>query len=154
MDILQRKLLNEGDSCFFLRASVDEPYIYLRFCGEIMRRYTSNDLVMYHVKITNVLEEKHTIRKYLNRKRFRVFDSSNSRTTNKPFYTYDIIDDVDFQLKFSTRYKNAHLDVHSMLVYPDVSDMNTYRNTAIDHLISKLSMTLSELNLQKDGDNR
>jgi transcription initiation factor IIE alpha subunit len=152
MDILHRRLFEEGETCYFLRASVDNPFIYLRFRGTIKTRYTSQDLILYHIQITEVLENAEICKQFLNRKKYRIWDSSNSRTYNKPFYVYDILSDdtayTTFQTAFVKRYRSVCMDVHSILVYSDLSELNEYRIKTIEHLQETLNSTLTTLNQQ------
>ena len=153
MDILQRKILNENDECFVLRASIDDPFVYLCFKGIIKRRYSNDEQISYHIQITKVLEDKEIIQTFLNRKRFRVFNNENGRTYNKKFYTYDLQQSFSFDSAFKKRFQNLYLDVHSSLVFDTETEMiNTYKNIN-DHLISKLSNTL-ELLKQRHGNNQ
>lgn len=154
MDILHKKLLVDGDNCFVLKASIDEPYIYLQFRGKVKHQYTSEDFTMYHVQIQEILEDKETIRSYMNRHRFRIYDTRNGRTYNKPFYTYDILDTVNFVQDFFLRYSNCHFDSNAMFVFQTEDEMVEYRKKAIEHLKEKLTNTISVLNSQLDGNNR
>ena len=145
MDILRKRLLKVDENCYFLRASVDEPFVYLRFSGVVMRQYTNNELVSYHVKIDKVLESKDVVSKFMNRKRFRIFDNNNSRTYNKQFYVFDVLDSFSFESAFRNKYKDCYIDIHSSLVFESESEMLESRNDIDQHLIHKLTDTLTIL---------
>lgn len=145
MDILQRKLLDSGADCYIIRASLDHPFVYLRFSGRVIRRYTNNDIISYHVQITDVLEDKDMIRQFMNRSRFRTYNENNGRVTNQVLYTYDILDDAGFQQKFTNRYRMSYFDLHSSLVFESAADMQTAFSKANGHLINKLKTSLNIL---------
>ena len=112
MDILYRRILKVGDPCFFLRASVENPFIYLRFAGIITEVETWEESTDYRIRIGKILEDYDTIMKFMNRVRFRVCNRKNDSFIDKYFYTYDIPVE-SFNLTFAERYKQYEIQSNS-----------------------------------------
>lgn len=126
-----------------MRSSLDEPFVYLRFKGIVKHRYSNNELIGYHISITDILESKDVIQKYMNRKRFRVY--TRNKIINKVFYVYDILQGFSFKSAFIKRYEHCQLDVHSALVFKTEEQMITNFKKINEHLITSLSENLTVL---------
>lgn len=145
MDIIQRKLLDVNSDCYMIRASVDAPFIYLRFRGRVVHRYTNGDMTSYHVQVHEILEDTNVIKQFMNRARFRTYAINTGRISNRVLYTYDIVDDINFQQTFRERYKNQHFDVHTSLVFETHDEMSEAYVKSLSYLTESLTSTLKIL---------
>lgn len=144
MDILYRKLLKVGDPCFFLRASVENPFIYLRFAGIVKEVETCDESTDYRIQVVKILEDYETIMKFTNRVRFRVCNQKNHSFIDKYFYTYDLPTDC-FDEAFCERYSRYQMDVPSLFVFTDIHEMDREMSTINHHLSDQLTENLKWL---------
>lgn len=145
MDILYRRILKVGDPCFFLRASVENPFIYLRFAGIITEVETWEESTDYRIRIGKILEDYDTIMKFMNRVRFRVCNRKNDSFIDKYFYTYDIPVE-SFNLTFAERYKQYEMDVPSLFVFDNMNELEKEMSNINKHLSDQLNENLKWLN--------
>ncbi len=73
MDILKRKIIDPGQLCYCMIASVNEPYVYLRFKAQVLLRLLQVANIVYYLHLHEVLEDFDTIRAYLHRSHQLVF---------------------------------------------------------------------------------
>lgn len=139
MDILQSRLFETGESCFFIVASIDYPFVYTRFKGIIMKRQIQNDNIEYNIRVTNVLENKQYILAFIHRKMFRVKHILSSRGDLKQLSCFDLtLNMTNFDLNFEKRYKHIGFPTSSVFVYENENDMNTYLDKSIHIMKSHL----------------
>ena len=141
MDLLYRKILKVGEPCFFLRASVEQPFIYLRFAGIIREVETSEESTDYRIQVVKVLEDYDTITQFLNRVRFRVCNRKNDSYIDKHFYTYDLPTE-NFDEAFCNRFKQYEMDVPSLFVFENVKEMEDEMSHINHHISDQLTTTL------------
>lgn len=144
MDILHRKLLKPGDKCYFIRSSVEEPFIYLRFEGEIKEVETTDDIIQYRIAITNILEEYQFLLLHMDNVRFRVKNTECNRYIDKFFYIYSL-NTSNFINDFIFTYKKYWFDVPSVFVFTDIQTMTEYLEELNKHLSDKLVSTIKIL---------
>lgn len=145
MDILYRRILKVGDPCFFLRSSVENPFIYLRFAGIITGVETWEESTDYRIRVGKILEDYDTIMKFMNRVRFRVCNRKNDSFIDKYFYTYDIPVE-SFDLTFAERYKQYEMDVPSLFVFDNMGELEKEMSNINKHLSDQLNENLKWLN--------
>ena len=145
MDILYRRILKVGDPCFFLRSSVENPFIYLRFAGVITEVETWEESTDYRIRVGKILEDYDTIMKFMNRVRFRVCNRKNDSFIDKYFYTYDIPVE-SFDLTFAERYKQYEMDVPSLFVFDNMGELEKEMSNINKHLSDQLNENLKWLN--------
>lgn len=145
MDILYRRILKVGDPCFFLRSSVENPFIYLRFAGIITEVETWEESTDYRIRVGKILEDYDTIMKFMNRVRFRVCNRKNDSFIDKYFYTYDIPVE-SFDLTFAERYKQYEMDVPSLFVFDNMNELEKEMSNINKHLSDQLNENLKWLN--------
>jgi len=144
MDALVRKIHRHNDTVFFIRSSVENPYVYLRFVGVVKEVEIKEDKVYYRIQVKRVLESMSTIQKYMNRARFRVKNAIDSKYIDKFFYVYDI-EERFFEEHFRLKYNNYYFDLPSLFVFSTESEMENELSKINKYLIDKLSVTTKEL---------
>lgn len=72
MDLLYKQLSNVGDSLYFIASSIENPYLFLRFRGELMEMTVNEDSVYYRIKPTEIFESITDIRQYIVGNHFRM----------------------------------------------------------------------------------
>lgn len=144
MDILQRRLLKVGEPCFFIRASVEEPFIYLRFGGIIKEVTTYDEHTTYRIMIAKIYEDYETIMRFMNRVRFRVKNQKDGKFIDKYFYTYDLHIE-NFDESFVERFSVYTLDVPAVFVFENMLQMQQELENVNRHINDKLVKTLKHL---------
>lgn len=147
MDALYKKLHHVNETVYFLRSSIENPYIYLRFIGTVRELQVDDDKTYYRICIDRVLEDQNTIQRYLNRARFRVKSGIDGKFIDKFFYVYDLPLST-FENALKRRFYNYWLDMPSMLVYSTHDEMVDGLNSINEHLIKKISNTMQELQIR------
>lgn len=148
MDILNRKLLSNGDSCYFYVSSVESPYFYLRFEGIVREIHTlKEEQVVYRIEPIRILENDSTIHTYINRSSYRVFDLSRKVNQTKTFYTFDLSNVSDFIRK---RVHDKYLfECPSASVFDNEKDMDENFTNLNEYIKKLLSDTIKVLNDRK-----
>ncbi len=144
MDILKRKLLNNGDTCYFYVSSMESPYFYLRFKGIVREIHTlKEEQVVYRIEPIEVLEVDSTINTYINRSSFRVFDLVRKVNRTKLFYTFDINNSDIVDKLFKDLF---YLECPSASVFDNIKEMGNEFNKMNNYIKELLSETIKELN--------
>ena len=141
MDILSKKVLEIGSSCYFLSASAENPSIYVRFKGEIVKRDSNDDRICYYVQMTEVLESLTFAKEYLHQTSWRTINIiGNKYRSFKEFRIMDLLN-----VAFCKRYKTDLQVVPMALLYTSVKDMNSELNKINIHLGNKLESDYKRL---------
>ena len=147
MDILDSTLLNIDEDCYFIAASVDKPFMYTRFRGTISKRQIANDSISYFVKISEVLESKEYIKKYMHRHTFRMWHLLASRGVLKKLSCFDLtLNMTTFNQNFSKRYSKVLVPLQSVFVFSTEADMKHYFDKSISIMHAHLRASIDELN--------
>lgn len=147
MDILNRKLLKNGDSCYFYVSSVESPYIYLKFKGTIIELHTvKNEQTIYRIGVDEVLEDELNHHNYINRNSYRVYDLKRKVNRTKKFYTFNLTDYKTFLKdcvdgKFLFECSSASVFEDKITMISELSKLNKY-------IKSLLLKTVKEINLR------
>lgn len=142
MDILHRKIFKKDEVVYFTRASVENPYIYLKFKGTIQEVEFYKDKIFYRIRVHNILEKYEIIQKYLNRVRFRVKNLKDGKYIDKMFYVYMF--DIDkIQEQFYEKYFQYLFDIHSLLVFDSLSQLNENIDIIDAHIRNKINEVMS-----------
>lgn len=147
MDILNRKVLNNGDSCYFYVSSVESPYIYIRLKGEIVEKHTINDVqIIYRIKVLEVFETELAQHNYLNNKSYRTYDLSRKVNTTKTFYNFDLENQKDF---LKERVDQKYLfECSSATVFEKQEDMHREFKKFNEYIKNMLHDTIQEINIR------
>jgi len=144
MDILNRKLLSNGDECYFYVSSVESPYFYMRFKGIVKELHTlKEEQVVYRIQPLEVLELDSTINTNINRSSYRVFDLQRKVNRTKIFYTFDITNDKIISELFDDKFL---LECPSASVFSDIKDMETEFKKLNEYIMNLLSETIRKIN--------
>ena len=143
MDILNRRLLEVGEPCYYFVSSTESPYIYIRFSGIISEVFSiKEEQIIYRVEPIEVLENEEIITKYINRNHYRVFDLNAKVNRTKRFYTFDI-DTNDFIEKCV---KNKFtFEVPSALIFDTEKQMNKEFKICNNYITNLLQDTINEI---------
>lgn len=148
MDILNRKVLHDGDSCYFYVSSVESPYLYIRLKGEIVEKHTINEVqIIYRIKVLEVLENELMQHNYLNGNSYRAYDLNRKVNTTKTFYNFDLknVDDI-----IKERIDEKYLfECSSATVFEDEKTMQREFKDFNIKIKNLLNQTLNELNLRE-----
>ncbi len=144
MDILTRKLLNHGDTCYFYTSSIEEPYTYLRFKGTIKEIYTvRNEQVVYRIEILNILENETIIQKYMNRNSYRGFDTKTNNNKVKTLFAFDSKTKSEF---IKNKLKNSFLfECSSASVFETRKEMEDEFLKMNKYIVELLNETINSL---------
>jgi len=147
MDILNRKVLHDGDSCYFYVSSVESPYVYIRLKGEVVEKHTINEVqIIYRIKVLEVLETDIMQHNYLNSNSYRTFDLSRKVNTTKTFYNFDLKNLNDFVKECLD---NKYLfECSSATVFEDEPTMQLEFKNFNQYIKDLLHNTINELNLR------
>lgn len=146
MDILHRELLDNGQQCYAMIASVNEPHVYLRVKGKILHRWIQGDNIGYYVHITNILESFEDIRDYLHRSKQRVFSITTDRGQIKKVECFDLLAKFEtFDENFKERYKDYTWYLPAVFVFTNEQELNTYLDKANTTLYKRLEKSLLKL---------
>lgn len=144
MDILNRKLLSIGDTCYFYVSSVESPYFYIRFKGVVKDLHTlKEEQVVYRIEPTEILELYSTINTYINRSSFRVFDINRKVNRTKLFYTFDVDNSEIISKCFDNQFL---LECPSASVFEVEKNMQTEFKNLKKYIIELLSETIKQIN--------
>lgn len=138
MDILHRKLHKEGDVVFFLRSSIENPFLYLRFRGIVKEVVIVGEIITYHIKTVQVHESFEDVKKHLNRVRFRVRGEKIARFLDKITYSFDVREQT-YSDDFCKKYTNYLFDVPSLLVFENRDEMETNLNRLNNKVLKSLN---------------
>ena len=144
MDALFKKIQHVNDIVYFVRSSVENPYIYIRFTGFVREVEVREDRVFYRIQVLRVIESYEFCQQFLNRARFRVKNAIDAKYIDKFFYVYDI-EQNSFTREFAKRYSCYWFDMPSMLVYSNEADMENDMSKINKHLMDKLGNTLNTI---------
>lgn len=72
MDLLHKQISEIGSNHYFIVSSIENPYLFLRFRGELMDMTVEEDKVFYRMKPTEILETITDIRNFVVGKHFRM----------------------------------------------------------------------------------
>lgn len=147
MDILNRKLLKNGDSCYFYVSSVESPYVYLKFKGIIDELSTvKNEQTIYRIIVEDVLEDELNHHNYINRNSYRVFDLKSKVNRTKTFYTFDL---SDYKTFVADCVKDKYLfECSSASVFEDKRTMEGELSKLNKYIKTLLLKTVKEINLR------
>lgn len=147
MDILNRKLLKNGDSCYFYVSSVESPYIYLKFRGTINEvSIVNNEQTIYRINVEEVLEDELNHHNYINRNSFRVFDLNSNTNRTKRFYTFQLENYKKFIAECVD--KKYLFECPSASVFENKNQMLTELKGLNKYIKSILLKTVKEINLR------
>jgi hypothetical protein len=132
MNILSAKIYNIDDACFFLWASTDRPYLYLKFGGVVKWRKIDGDSIVYGIQIHKVLQSKETIKNFLHRSFFRMLMILNNRAQIRRINCFDLtINFSMFDNNFKIRYKNYLAYQSSAFIFETLEELETAHNKTI-----------------------
>ncbi|BAV39306.1 hypothetical protein BPT24_181 [Tenacibaculum phage pT24] len=121
MDILKRKLLNVGESCYFFVSSVEDPYDYIRMKGVIEEVHSVKDeQVVYRIRLTNIFENGDVINTYMNRNSYRGFDLKRKVNRTRLMYSFDCKSVVEF---IENKLEDFLFEASSAMVFPNREEM-------------------------------
>lgn len=126
MDLLHKPLSQVGDLIYFIISSVEEPYYYVRFRGEIMEVSVSETQVTYRIKPKEILETYDVIRSCICGKHFRI---RNIKASQRPFVDYMIkcranVADTDMISVILRQMEKRWFDVSIMTTFLTEDNMN------------------------------
>lgn len=124
MDILHRKLYKKGDTVYFIRASIENPFLYLRFKGKVMDVIVQGESITYHIKVLQVIEKYNDVMLHLSRVRFRVRASKINRYLDKKVYTLEVREET-YSDDFCKHLEHYLFDMPSLLVFETREEMET-----------------------------
>lgn len=146
MDILHREILDLGQTCYVMIASVNDPQIYLRFQGKVLNRWIKGENIGYYVHIEKVLESATTIRDLLHRSKHRVFSITSERGQIKKIDCFDLLQHTHtFNANFKDRYKDYTWYLPAVFVFTNEEDLEIEVDKASKYLHSHLTKSLSLL---------
>lgn len=146
MDILQREIIDLGQECYIMFASVDEPHIYLRAKGKVLNRWIQGDNIGYYIHILEVLEDREVITKFLHRSKHRTFVISSERGLIKTIDCFDLTLNMEtFNARFKERHKNLTWYLPAVFVFPTREQMEQKLTTASEFLKDRLKTSLDNL---------
>lgn len=122
MDILHRKLHKKGDIVYFIRASIENPFLYLRFRGRVMDVIIEGESITYHVKCLQVHEKYEDVLKHFSRVRFRVRAHKINRYLDKKVYALEVKEQT-YSDDFCRYMENYLFDMPSLLVFETKEDL-------------------------------
>lgn len=146
MDILNRKVLKKGDSCYFYVSSVESPYIYIKFKGEIVELHTIKDVqIIYRIKVISVIENEITQHNYLNGNSYRCYDLKRKVNTTKKFYNFDLNGKDFVKEKIEDKYL---FECSSASVFEKETDMILELKKLNNYIKELLHNTIQEISLR------
>lgn len=122
MDILHRKLHKIGEIVYFLRSSIENPFLYIRFRGLVKDVIIEGESITYHLKVVQVHENFEDVKLHLNRVRFHVRGKRHGRYLDKWTYSFDVRE-TTYSDDFCKKYSNYLFDVPSILVFETKIDL-------------------------------
>lgn len=150
MDILQRKIIDPGQLCYCMIASVNEPYVYLRFKAKVLHRWIQGDNIGYYLHLQEVLEDFDTIRDYLHRSKQRVFSLQSERGQIKTIDCFDLTTNMKmFDKNFRKRYSDYTWYSPAVFVFTTISELESELDKSNTLLQQRLSSSLRILNDRK-----
>jgi hypothetical protein len=136
--ILDHKLYNVKDRVYFLLNSIDYPTGFLICYGEIQLKNSENLSIVYSIKLLKIFEDKTTILKKFNMKRFRVFNTSTKKFKQLSVNVVQNIDDIDFDEKVQMKTDKYLFNVQSFMLSHELAYMKDLKtrseNIAKDYL--------------------
>lgn len=148
--IFEQKLLEVGEPCYVIAASVSEPWLYTRFHGIIKKRKIRNDNISYFVQIQDVIETREYIEQHVHRQTFRMYHSSAERGGLKTLNCFDLaVDWANFQTSFRKRFKNWTLVVSSLHTTNDSKKLDALVAKSIDIMQHHVELSRKQLDERK-----
>lgn len=144
-DILNRKILDVGDKCYFIRSSSDSPTVYIRFKGIVGKIDARKDRVYYYIEVQEVVETLQVIKDYVHQKSYRVSSESNKYRFLKTIHVLDLLSAKDFNVAFNNRFKNILFEVPMILTFESSIEMNRQIAKVNTHLLDRLATEREEL---------
>lgn len=149
-DILSADIHKIDESIFFIVASVDHPYIWLKMQGVVMKLNIYNDNVTYLVKITNVHETLDDKKQYIHRNRFRLWNPLGNRGQIKQISCFDcLLSPSTFDSMFSNKMKNRLFIVNHVFTSKTFNELihihNDTSSITQSHLENALSIVKSRI---------
>ncbi|AFF28266.1 gp268 [Sphingomonas phage PAU] len=138
MDILHRKLHAKDDVVYFLRSSIENPFLYLRFRGIVKDVIIEGESITYHLKTVQVHESFEDVKTHLNRVRFRVRGRKINRYLDKWTYSFDVREKT-YSDDFCKKYANYLFDVPSLLVFETRDELETNLNKLNKKILNDLN---------------
>lgn len=138
MDILHRKLHAVEDVVYFLRSSLENPFLYLKFRGIVKEVLIEGEAITYQIKVMQVHESFEDVKLHLNRVRFRVRAKKINRYLDKWTYSFDVREKT-YSDDFCKKYSNYLFDVPSLLVFDNRDEMNENMNRLNTKILKNLN---------------
>lgn len=148
--VFDQRLFNVGDHVYAMCASVNNPYIYLRFKCVVINTAIKRENVIYGLQILEILETKETIQTLVHRQEFRVQHTKADRGQLKCFNCFELLLDWStFQSKFKKKFQQYSIILPSVFVHDTEADLNDHVEKSITIMKTHLHKALDQLSVRR-----
>lgn len=127
MDVLKNKLIDEKTDVYFIVCAVDNPFIYVRMKGTIIKRVVDNNNdVLYYIKANDFIEPYDRILNDIDNHNFKGFHDKSMRKGIMKYNMMDFIKEsptkLDLMKHIESNFENNFI-VSPFFVFEDKKKM-------------------------------